>query len=137
MAENDRLFDERLRKLGEIRQLGVDPYGGRMDGIRPLAEAREAVAAREMPDGERAADLRFRLAGRILLLRIMGKLAFLTVHDRTGPLRAGPARPEWAWLSPEQERRDSTPQGQRPLRSFARSCLRSDAFFCPWSSSPD
>ncbi len=58
----EKIHQDRLKKLEKIRQLGVDPYGGRYDSAEEIA----AVLARfkEGDDSQRADA-----AGRIILLR--------------------------------------------------------------------
>ncbi|MBN1763988.1 MAG: lysine--tRNA ligase [Sedimentisphaerales bacterium] len=84
--EHDRTPDEyeqaRLAKLEQLRQMGVDPYGGKFSG----AEALQAIADKYDPNHE---DQIVCGAGRIILLRDIGKLIFITLRDRTGTLQAG------------------------------------------------
>ena len=89
MAEQDRLKAERIKKLERLRELGVDPYGGRYEGVQGIAEVRargEALGIEpgQILDGERAC-----VAGRIVLQRVMGNLIFLTVRDETGDIQFG------------------------------------------------
>ena len=57
--------------------MGIDPYGGRYEG----AEAASDIKAR-FKDGDETQ--RAKCAGRIVLLRDIGKLIFLTLRDRSG-----------------------------------------------------
>ncbi|RJP37078.1 MAG: lysine--tRNA ligase [Phycisphaerales bacterium] len=82
-----------MKKRDALREMGVDPYGGRVDGVMPCAEVRAAAEPLNIADGERS-DLRARVAGRIALLRVMGKLAFLTIDDRTGRIQLGLSKQE-------------------------------------------
>jgi len=99
MAETDRLMAERIRKLEQIRELGVDPYGGRYDGAEAIAPVRGRGEALNLEDGQIAAGQRARVAGRIVLQRVMGNLVFLTVRDGTGDLQFGLSKrslkPHW------------------------------------------
>ena len=76
---------ERRRKREELRQLGHDPYGGRVRDLIPLADAKAAHQA----GMDHATDdaIRFVVAGRVVLKRDMGKLSFLTLRDDTGDLQ--------------------------------------------------
>jgi lysyl-tRNA synthetase class 2 len=69
----------RQAKLEELRQLGVDPYGGRFDGTIPIAEARERYR-----EGE---SVEVRVAGRITNIRGKGKAAFLDLRDGSGRIQ--------------------------------------------------
>ncbi len=88
MSNDDELKFQRIRKREALASMGVDPYGRRFEGVRPIAELREEADRLTIPAGERA-DLRARVAGRIALLRIMGKLAFATIRDERGSLQLG------------------------------------------------
>jgi lysyl-tRNA synthetase class 2 len=80
--ETDRFEQQRREKLSQIKQLGLDPYGGRHEDVEPAASAKE----RYVPDDE---SLRARCAGRIVLLRDIGKLIFITLRDRSGTIQVG------------------------------------------------
>jgi lysyl-tRNA synthetase class 2 len=84
----DQLFYERHKKLDAIRALGQDPYGRRFDGVRLQADVREAVEPLHLDPGQ-TSDHVARVAGRIVLLRVMGKLAFFQVRDSTGDMQIG------------------------------------------------
>ena len=79
----DDLTASRAEKLARIEALGVDPWGQRFDGQQPIAEIRknEAVSFDSSP------TTRVPAAGRIVLRRIMGKIQFLQLRDRTGDVQ--------------------------------------------------
>ncbi len=79
---SDKLQYQRIEKIEKIRSLGVDPYGHRIDGV----ESSESIRARyiEDTDGQSAYA-----AGRIVLLRDIGKLIFITLRDSTGTIQIG------------------------------------------------
>jgi len=89
MAEADRLKAERIKKRDQLRELGVDPYGHRLDNVEPIATVRQrgdslGIEAGQILDGQRC-----RVAGRIVLQRVMGNLVFLTVRDGSGDIQLG------------------------------------------------
>ena len=74
----------RRDKLDKLAALGIDPWGGRLDDVTPIAAARsqgEAVAK----DSDTGPTVR--VAGRIMLQRSAGSLVFLDLHDRTGRIQ--------------------------------------------------
>jgi hypothetical protein len=87
------LVAARRQKLRFLREeLGVDPYGRRVDGLVTLDDARAAFdeSAHEAYDADpEAEDRRPRVlvAGRVMQHRDMGKLVFMTVRDHTGDLQ--------------------------------------------------
>ncbi len=67
---------QRIGKVAQLRELGLNPYP-------PDAVARTPVAeARELADGEPVT-----IAGRIMLLRPMGNLTFGQLHDESGEMQ--------------------------------------------------
>jgi len=71
----EKVQADRLAKLEQIRELGIDPYGGRYD----TAEAVESILARHEDDAEgQTADA----AGRLVLVRDMGKMIFAHLRDQ-------------------------------------------------------
>ncbi|MGA2093566.1 MAG: lysine--tRNA ligase [Sedimentisphaerales bacterium] len=77
-----RLAQGRQEKLTQIKQMGIDPYGERYEGAQPAADVKSSFKDGE--EGQKA-----RCAGRIVLLRDIGKLIFLTLRDSSGTIQAG------------------------------------------------
>jgi len=73
---------QRQQKLSQIRELGIDPYGGRYDGAKPAEDIK-----RTFKDGDDSQHAK--CAGRIVLLRDIGKLIFMTLRDWTGTIQLG------------------------------------------------
>ena len=87
------LIAARRQKLRFLREeLGVDPYGGRVDGLVTLDSARATFdeSAHEAfdadPEGEDSRP-RVLVAGRVMQHRDMGKLVFMTLRDHSGDLQ--------------------------------------------------
>src|SRR6185437_538631 len=73
---------QRLDKLAQLKQLGVDPYAG---GFAPDARAAELDAKyKDLPAGAETQD-RLKVAGRIRALRNSGM--FIDLHDATGKIQ--------------------------------------------------
>src|SRR5579863_7004799 len=82
MSEPDRFELARLEKLQAIEALGVDPWGQRFDGHRPIGEARDKCPAEQGQVGPV-----IRVAGRIMLRNNKGKLKFFHIQDWTGRIQ--------------------------------------------------
>ena len=67
----------RHQKVQKLRKDGVIPYAANYDRTHTLADARD------QKDGTA-----LKVAGRIVLLRDMGKMTFLTLQDHTGRMQA-------------------------------------------------
>lgn len=76
MATLKELRDERLRKLEELKQLGVNPY--------PATAHRTHMAADVAAKYDEYADQTMCLAGRITSIRKFGKIAFIVLADTSG-----------------------------------------------------
>lgn len=88
MIENENpLKAEKRRKLGELRKLGINPYPysfektvaldklvGEFDGILNAGDTRP--------------ETHFKVAGRLMTKRPMGKAAFFNIQDQTGVIQA-------------------------------------------------
>jgi len=88
-SDQQQHHQNRLKKLTKLRELGVDPYGERFEGTCSLADVRQRAEGLELEAGQSSEDERVRAAGRIMLQRMFGSLAFLTIRDRTGDIQVG------------------------------------------------
>ncbi len=68
--------DERLRKLAELKELGIDPY--------PADAHRSHTVTEIIGQFDRLGDQTITVVGRIVSIRSFGKLAFIKVRDQTG-----------------------------------------------------
>lgn len=86
---SDQYHLDRKKKLAQLSDRGVDPYGRRFEGVRPNGEVRAFAERLGLAAGQTDESAAVRAAGRITLRRVMGKLAFLTVRDWTGDIQIG------------------------------------------------
>ncbi|MEK6676151.1 MAG: lysine--tRNA ligase [Planctomycetota bacterium] len=93
MSGEEHLKEHRERKRDALRAMGVDPYGWRFADVMPSEQLRAAAAPRSIEPGHRS-EMRARVAGRISLLREMGKLAFVTIRDECGSIQLGFSKAE-------------------------------------------
>ena len=82
----DSLEAARWEKLRKIEALGLDPWGQRFDDHQAIDHVR-GIFLPEAKEGEEAARPTVRIAGRIVLKRGQGKVAFLQVRDWTGTIQ--------------------------------------------------
>lgn len=79
MATLKELRDERLRKLDELKALGVNAYPAKTSRTNMLGEVTEKFTELEGKDAT--------LVGRIVSIRKFGKLAFIVIKDSSGTLQ--------------------------------------------------
>lgn len=79
MATLKELRDERLRKLDEIKKLGVNPYPAKTHRTHDIADVSTKFS--ELEGHEVDVD------GRVMNIRKFGKIAFLVIRDQTGTVQ--------------------------------------------------
>ncbi|MDP5122564.1 MAG: OB-fold nucleic acid binding domain-containing protein, partial [Cyanobium sp. MAG_04] len=78
------LRETRLEKARTLESLGRAPYALRFAPSHRTAELQQAHA--DLPNGEERA-VEVAVAGRVMTRRVMGKLAFFTIADESGPIQ--------------------------------------------------
>lgn len=79
MATLQDYRDERLRKLDQLKELGVDPYPARSERTHGAGEIIQKFAGLK--------DQTVTVTGRIVGLRKFGKLAFIVLRDQSGQIQ--------------------------------------------------
>jgi lysyl-tRNA synthetase class 2 len=77
----------RFEKLAKLKELNVDPFGGRFVRTDNSASIKEKAANLDREQLEEAA-IEVITAGRIMLIRRMGKASFFTIQDQAGQIQA-------------------------------------------------
>lgn len=84
----------RREKLKKLRELGIDPWGGRFDDHQPIGKIRgladqivEEITAANGGERTESHGPRVRAAGRIMLQRRKGKLVFADIQDWSGRIQ--------------------------------------------------
>ncbi len=104
-TKQDKFERQRQEKLNQIKQLGIEPYGGRYEDTEPAEDVKRRFKdpARGQGSGFRGqvfadprpltpesySSGRANCAGRIVLLRDIGKLIFITLRDSSGTIQVG------------------------------------------------
>lgn len=92
MATLKELRDERLRKLEELRTLGVDPYPAKAQRTHKLGDV---ISQFDSLEGQIVS-----VVGRIQNIRKFGKIAFVVIKDDSGSLQLFLAADNVAALNP-------------------------------------
>ncbi|MDB5176905.1 MAG: lysS, partial [Candidatus Saccharibacteria bacterium] len=90
MATLQDYRDERLRKLTELRKLGVDPY--------PAESHRTHTAADITERFDELENQTVAVTGRVMGIRKFGKLAFIVLRDQSGHVQLFLHAPDVAQL---------------------------------------
>ena len=79
MATLKELRDERLRKLEELKQLGINPYPAQSVRSHSLADISQHFAELENQEVQ--------VVGRVVGIRKFGKIAFVVIRDQSGQVQ--------------------------------------------------
>lgn len=86
----ERVYTEqeqvRRNKLEDIRKLGIDPFGQKFKRDSFSSDIKDKYKDVPQEDFENINDI-FTVAGRIMLIRKMGKASFFTINDKKGNIQ--------------------------------------------------
>lgn len=86
MEEINELIEQRIKKLQELRNIGIEPYGKTFDARDKASEIHtnySNVSKEELEKNNKVCSL----AGRIISMRDFGKACFAHLQDATGKLQ--------------------------------------------------
>ncbi len=86
MEETTELILQRKRKLKELREMGIDPYGGPYECTHSAAELLGQYQDYDGQDLEQL-SVRCSVAGRLMAWRSFGKAVFSHLQDATGRIQ--------------------------------------------------
>ena len=86
MEDTNELIQQRIKKVDELRQLGIKPYGDPYEAADHAADLKVQYGekTKDFLDAEKVSCS---LAGRIVAMRDFGKAAFAHIQDTTGKLQ--------------------------------------------------
>jgi lysyl-tRNA synthetase class 2 len=84
MGREDEILKERQRKIQELRKQGINPYPYKFTKDSSSKELKEKYA--KLAPDERTKD-KTRFAGRVMTIRDLGQLIFVTMQDSEGKLQ--------------------------------------------------
>ena len=77
--QNDNgIIKEKLKKVAELKEIGIEPYGRKYEKVNDIAEINQY---------DETCDKVFKTAGRIIAFRRMGKNGFGKIQDPTGQIQ--------------------------------------------------
>ncbi|HHN63765.1 MAG TPA: lysine--tRNA ligase, partial [Nitrospirae bacterium] len=86
MEEINELIRQRLKKLQELKEIGIDPYGHPYETTHKAGELHETYG--DTPAAELESDpVECSVAGRIVAWRSFGKAAFSHIQDDSGRIQ--------------------------------------------------
>ena len=97
MGRQDQIINERLRKLKELKEQGIEPYPHNFERKDTSDEIRQRH--KNLKNGE-TTKAKVKLAGRVLNIRSLGKIAFGILQDGFGKIQIVLQEKE----TPEKER---------------------------------
>ena len=80
----DQLIKDRIKKLAELKEQGINPYP---HIYKPAKKSQELKKEYEVLKPGEETNEETSIAGRIILLRRMGKLTFITINDDQGKIQ--------------------------------------------------
>ncbi len=83
-------FEDRKRKLGELRAAGLQLYPDRFERTHTVAQVREMAESkppRQLEEILKKSAAKIRICGRLMLLRPHGKLTFAQLRDGSGQMQ--------------------------------------------------
>ncbi len=81
----DRISEQRLQKLENIRAMGIDPYPPRFQRTHTNQQAVELLVQQEQAG--KTDTLTVTVTGRIMANRGMGKISFVDIQDGAGKMQ--------------------------------------------------
>lgn len=83
-GREEQIIQERIKKLNELRKLGINPYAHRFEKKNNSSDIKQKYS--KLKEDERTKDS-VKIAGRVMTIRDMGNLAFATIQDSTGNIQ--------------------------------------------------
>jgi lysyl-tRNA synthetase class 2 len=84
MSREEQIIKERIRKLGELRKLKIDPYPNKFDVKNFSLDIKKKF---EKLKNNGRTKSKVKIAGRVMTKRDLGKLIFATMQDSKGKIQ--------------------------------------------------
>jgi len=84
MSREQQIINEKRRKLEELRKKGINPYPHKFDRKDFSSEIKKKYS--KLKNNQKSKN-KVKIAGRVMIIRSLGKLVFVTVHDSKGKIQ--------------------------------------------------
>ncbi|PIZ82593.1 lysine--tRNA ligase [Candidatus Pacearchaeota archaeon CG_4_10_14_0_2_um_filter_05_32_18] len=84
MGREDQIIESRIKKVGELRKLGINPYPNKYDFKNYASQLQEKY--KKLKKESKTKD-KVSVAGRIIIKRDLGKISFATLQDSSGRIQ--------------------------------------------------
>ncbi len=86
--DENEIIKRKKQKIGQLREEGIHPYANNAKPSHSIENVLEYSSKFSKEELEQTGkEDQFAIAGRIMLLRVMGKLAFARIKDETGSIQ--------------------------------------------------
>jgi lysyl-tRNA synthetase, class II len=85
-GDDNPLRAEKRKKLHALKEKGINPFPYSFDRNAKIVDL-VTKYAQKLNSGEKVLDSNYKIAGRLMTLRNMGKAAFFNIQDQTGSLQ--------------------------------------------------
>ncbi|MEK6873646.1 MAG: lysine--tRNA ligase [Nanoarchaeota archaeon] len=84
MGREDQIIESRIKKVEELRKLGINPYPNKFDFKHYANELQEKY--KKLKKEGKTKD-KVSVAGRVMIKRDLGKISFATIQDSSGKIQ--------------------------------------------------
>ncbi|MDO8509402.1 MAG: lysine--tRNA ligase [Nanoarchaeota archaeon] len=84
MGRQEEIINERLRKINELKKAGINPYPNKYEVKNEAKELQEKYSSLK---AEKYTKDKVKIAGRLMIARDLGKIAFGTLQDSTAKIQ--------------------------------------------------
>mgnify|MGYP001590124629 FL=1 len=84
MGREEQIINERLRKIRELRAQGINPYPNKFEVKNNSSDLQEKY--KKLKNEQKTKD-KAKIAGRLMTIRDLGKIAFASMQDGHGKIQ--------------------------------------------------
>ena len=84
MGREDQIIESRIKKVEDLRKVGINPYPNKFEFKNYASELQEKY--KRLKKEEKTKD-KVSVAGRVIIKRDLGKISFATLQDSSGRIQ--------------------------------------------------